>query len=97
MFDVFLSDYVHSCFFVVILFFVFQPDFSCTPLNSEAEVGNWLKFYEMDPTLVCLGELVSHDPVSSTKTCLDFSPYLLQMGSEVLELCRLKMFVGQFN
>ncbi|KAL3857668.1 hypothetical protein ACJMK2_012310 [Sinanodonta woodiana] len=39
-----------------------MPDFSKTPLNSEEDVHNWLKFYEMDSTLICLGELVSHDP-----------------------------------
>lgn len=39
-----------------------MPDFSCEPLNSEADVNSWLKFYEMDATLICLGELVSYDP-----------------------------------
>ncbi|KAL8562084.1 hypothetical protein ACOMHN_031855 [Nucella lapillus] len=39
-----------------------MPDFSCTPLTCEADVNNWLRFYEMDATLVCLGEVVSHDP-----------------------------------
>ncbi|KAK7506077.1 hypothetical protein BaRGS_00002799 [Batillaria attramentaria] len=39
-----------------------MPDFSCVPLNSDQEVDSWLKFYEMDAVLVCLGELVSHDP-----------------------------------
>ncbi|XP_076453385.1 ester hydrolase C11orf54 homolog [Babylonia areolata] len=39
-----------------------MPDFSCTPLTCDAEVNDWLKFYEMDATLVCLGEVVSFDP-----------------------------------
>ncbi|CAG2187761.1 Ester hydrolase C11orf54,Ester hydrolase C11orf54 homolog [Mytilus edulis] len=39
-----------------------KPDFSKTPLTSQEQVGKWLKFYEMDSPLVCLGELVSHDP-----------------------------------
>ncbi|XP_076473127.1 ester hydrolase C11orf54 homolog [Babylonia areolata] len=39
-----------------------MPDFSCTPLDTSEKVNGWLKFYEMDATLVCLGELVSHDP-----------------------------------
>ncbi|KAJ8312158.1 hypothetical protein KUTeg_009531, partial [Tegillarca granosa] len=39
-----------------------MPDFSATPLKSQSEVDNWLKFYEMDAPLVCVGELVSHDP-----------------------------------
>lgn len=39
-----------------------MPDFSCDPLNNETDVNNWLKFYEMDATLICLGELVSFDP-----------------------------------
>ena len=40
-----------------------QPDFSTTPLTSSDDVNNWLNFYDMDPTLICVGELVSHDPV----------------------------------
>lgn len=39
-----------------------MPDFSATPLKSQSEVDDWLKFYEMDAPLVCVGELVSHDP-----------------------------------
>lgn len=39
-----------------------MPDFSETPLNTQDDVNNWLKFYEMDAPLVCLGELVSYDP-----------------------------------
>lgn len=39
-----------------------MPDFSCKPLNSMEEVNNWLHFYEMKAPLVCLGELISHDP-----------------------------------
>ena len=42
----------------------FQPDFSDVPLTTGEEVDNWLKFYNMKSTLVCVGELVSHDPVS---------------------------------
>ena len=44
--------------------FFFQPDFSDVPLTTSEEVDNWLKFYNMKSTLVCVGELVSHDPVS---------------------------------
>lgn len=39
-----------------------MPEFSDTALDSQEKVNNWLKFYEMDAVLVCLGELVSHDP-----------------------------------
>lgn len=39
-----------------------MPDFSKTPLNSDEDVDSWLKYFEMDAILVCLGELVSHDP-----------------------------------
>lgn len=42
-----------------------QPDFPCAPLSSDEEVDEWLKFYEMNAPLVCVGELVSHDPVST--------------------------------
>lgn len=37
-------------------------DFSKTPLHSETDLNNWLKFYEVDTPLVGLGYLVSHDP-----------------------------------
>ena len=46
------------------MFFFFKPDFSEVPLMSGEAVNNWLQFYDMKPTLVCVGELVSHDPVS---------------------------------
>ncbi|XP_041377004.1 ester hydrolase C11orf54 homolog [Gigantopelta aegis] len=39
-----------------------MPDFSDVPLNCDDDVNNWLKFYEMDAPLVCVGELVSYDP-----------------------------------
>ncbi|XP_025088860.1 ester hydrolase C11orf54 homolog [Pomacea canaliculata] len=39
-----------------------MPDFPCAPLSSDEEVDEWLKFYEMNAPLVCVGELVSHDP-----------------------------------
>ncbi|KAL8591951.1 hypothetical protein ACOMHN_020429 [Nucella lapillus] len=39
-----------------------MPDFSTTPLDTNEKVNDWLKFFEMDAILVCVGELVSHDP-----------------------------------
>ncbi|XP_071093476.1 ester hydrolase C11orf54-like [Haliotis cracherodii] len=45
-----------------------MPDFSKTPLKSDEDVNNWLKFFEMDAPLVCLGELVSHDPDLDLRT-----------------------------
>lgn len=39
-----------------------MDDFSKTPLTTQEMVDNWLKFFTMDPTLICVGELVSHDP-----------------------------------
>ncbi|KAH3890800.1 hypothetical protein DPMN_014888 [Dreissena polymorpha] len=39
-----------------------MSDFSESPITSEEQVNQWLKFFEMGSTLVCLGELVSHDP-----------------------------------
>lgn len=46
------------------LFCALQPPFSEEPLNSPAKVGGWLKLFEMEPPVVGLGTLVSHDPVS---------------------------------
>ncbi|XP_069135567.1 ester hydrolase C11orf54 homolog [Argopecten irradians] len=39
-----------------------MPDFSKTPMTTQEQVKNWLNFYDMSATLVCVGELVSHDP-----------------------------------
>jgi len=39
-----------------------MPDFSSEPLNKREEVDKWLKYYDMDPPLVCLTVLHSHDP-----------------------------------
>lgn len=39
-----------------------MPDFSKDPLESDKDVENWLKFYEMKSPLVCLSVMVSHDP-----------------------------------
>jgi len=40
-----------------------MPDFSKTPLESETDLNNWLKFFEVSTPLVALGYLISHDPV----------------------------------
>lgn len=40
-----------------------MPDFSTTPINSETDLNNWLKFYEVSTPMVGLGYLVSRDPV----------------------------------
>lgn len=39
-----------------------MPDFSPTPLITDEQKENWLKFYEMEAPLVCLSVLHSHDP-----------------------------------
>lgn len=41
-----------------------MPDFSTTPIHTDAEVDQWLKFYEMSGPLVALGTLISGDYVS---------------------------------
>ena len=51
---------------------VWQPDFSSTPLNTDAAVDEWLQFYEMEAPLVCVGELISHDPVNVYLSSLVF-------------------------
>lgn len=42
-----------------------MPDFSKTPLNTEDDLNNWLRFYSMSTPLIALGTLVSHDPVKN--------------------------------
>lgn len=39
-----------------------MPKFSETPLNSNADVENWLNFYEMDAPFMNLSVFVSRDP-----------------------------------
>ncbi|XP_029191795.2 ester hydrolase C11orf54 homolog [Acropora muricata] len=39
-----------------------MPRFSETPLKTDEDVNNWLRFYEMSAPLVCVGVLESHDP-----------------------------------
>lgn len=39
-----------------------MPDFSKSPLKSDDEVNNWLKYFEMSAPLVCLSVFHSTDP-----------------------------------
>lgn len=39
-----------------------MPDFSPCPINSDEEVGNWLKFYEMSAPFTVLSFFVANDP-----------------------------------
>ncbi|XP_059481340.1 ester hydrolase C11orf54-like [Neocloeon triangulifer] len=39
-----------------------MPDFSTVPLETDDELNNWLRFYEMSAPLVALGTLISTDP-----------------------------------
>ena len=43
-------------------------DFSKTPIHTEEELNQWLKFFEMPATLNAVGTLITHENVShSTK------------------------------
>ncbi|XP_072040997.1 ester hydrolase C11orf54-like [Amphiura filiformis] len=39
-----------------------MPEFSKTPITSNEDVNNWLKFYEMKAPLIALSVFVSNDP-----------------------------------
>lgn len=41
-----------------------MPDFSATPLNSDEDVNNWLRFYNMSAPLIAVGTLVTGEYVS---------------------------------
>ena len=41
-----------------------MPKFSETPLTTNEDVENWLKFYEVDAPFLNLSVFVSRDPVS---------------------------------
>jgi len=49
-----------------------MPDFSSTPLVTDEDIMNWLKFYEMDAPLVHVGEIVSADPEKLHLRCEHF-------------------------
>ena len=60
---VMVSHYIHTRkIYTLIIYVHTQPNFSERPLTCDAEVNEWLKFYEMSSPLVCLSEFVSHDP-----------------------------------
>ena len=42
-----------------------MPEYSIKPLNSDADVENWLKFYQMEAPYTCFSFLVSRDPVNN--------------------------------
>lgn len=50
-----------------------MPEYSNTPLKSDGDVENWLKFYEMDAPYTCMSFLVSKDPVVYYHICKYFS------------------------
>ena len=65
--DTFEPFFQNFCIFFTFskyLNFSFQPDFASHPIDSDEKVNEWLKFYEMSAPLVCLGMLISSDPVS---------------------------------
>ncbi|XP_064612876.1 ester hydrolase C11orf54-like [Liolophura sinensis] len=39
-----------------------MPSFSKVPLTCDEDVDKWLKYYEMSAPIICVGELISHDP-----------------------------------
>lgn len=41
-----------------------MPDFSKTPINTDEEVNNWLKFYNMSAPLIAVGTLATHEDVN---------------------------------
>uniref|UniRef100_A0A8V0XZ83 C11orf54 homolog n=1 Tax=Gallus gallus TaxID=9031 RepID=A0A8V0XZ83_CHICK len=43
---------------------IMPPEFSACPLNTDEDVNNWLKFFEMKAPLICQPVIVSRDPVS---------------------------------
>ncbi|KAG8451805.1 hypothetical protein GDO86_003850 [Hymenochirus boettgeri] len=41
---------------------IMPREFSACPLNTDEDVNQWLKFYEMNAPLICQSVFVSHDP-----------------------------------
>lgn len=63
-----IAHFPSSCSNVLYFPLYQQPRFSETPLKTDEDVNNWLRFYEMSAPLVCVGVLESHDPVSEVKS-----------------------------
>lgn len=40
-----------------------MQDFSKTPINTENELNNWLKFYQMEGPLISVGTLITNEAV----------------------------------
>lgn len=49
-----------------------MPDFSPCPLQTDADVNNWLHFYNASGPLINLSVFISHDPVSNLKPLYDY-------------------------
>jgi hypothetical protein len=64
-------------------------DFSTTPINTDDEVNEWLKFYDMSAPLIAVGTLVSSDPV---RFMLDYI-FLLQVSSYKLLQIMLSLII----
>ncbi|XP_028662648.2 ester hydrolase C11orf54 homolog isoform X2 [Erpetoichthys calabaricus] len=41
---------------------IMPPEFSVCPLNTDDDVNNWLKYFEVSAPLICQSVLVSKDP-----------------------------------
>ncbi|XP_034614847.1 ester hydrolase C11orf54 homolog isoform X2 [Trachemys scripta elegans] len=51
---------------------IMPPEFSACPLNTDEELNNWLRFFEMKAPLICQPVLISRDPrpeKSRTRAC----------------------------
>lgn len=44
-----------------------MPDFSDIPLNSEAQLNEWLHFYDMKTPLIAVGTFVSAETVRNPR------------------------------
>jgi len=42
-------------------------DFSTTPIHTDEDVNNWLKFYDMPGELTAVGTLVTHEHVGEQR------------------------------
>jgi hypothetical protein len=60
-----------------------MPKFSETPLNTDEDVENWLKFYEMDAPFMNLSVFVSRDPVSVLKLTLNLEKLLIYWKGKI--------------
>ena len=65
--SLFLNVYAMNTNFIVIalILLVLSAGVAERPLETDEDVNNWLKFYNVSSPFICLSVFINHEPVSS--------------------------------